>query len=915
MSIRIRVLHLEDDPIDAELIRTSLRAEGLSCKITRVETRAEFERALRKGEIDLILSDYSLPTYDGVSALRMSMRLRPEVPVVMVSGTRGEGAAVECLTLGAIDYVTKGDLRHLAQVIRRAMVDAADLRNRGKAGREVTLMGYGLDNMHEAAILLDETALIRSVNKEACALLGYTQTELLRLTITDIVPDFSMDRWIAHWKDLSAQKSTTFETRVKAKDLTILNVEANAGLVQYHMNSYVLWLARDTTERKAAEVSLLRLNRELRAVSKCNQALLRSEREEDLLNEICRIVCEDAGYRFAWVGYAEDDLEKTVRPMASFGFDSEYIAGARITWAEGTERGRGAAGTAIRTGQSVSIQDLAQDPRMSPWRERALQHGYRSGLALPLKDEAGKVFGTLAMYSTEVNAFTSDEVRLMEDLSRDLSFGVSVLRTREERRRSVEQLGQRHRELQETYQELEQSRNMLRQIIESIPTRVFWKDHTSRYLGCNTLFAQDAGFGSPDELVDKEDFEMSWRAHADSYRADDQYVMKSGNPKLNILEPLTTKGGDTLWVNTSKVPLRRSNGEIFGVLGIYEDISFRKQAEERLKKLSHVVEQSPVSVVVTDTLGLIEYVNPKFSEVTGYSHEDAQGRNPRILKSGLMAPEVYSDLWNTITSGRDWRGELCNKRKDGGVYWELAVISPMVDPQGKTTNYIAIKEDITSRKNMEEELRASNRVKETLLREVHHRVKNNLQIITSLLSLEAAKYKDPSVLEACDISQRRVRAIAQVHERLVATENIAEIDFGEQLIQLSMELRGCYGRKGIEIEFDVASIEFPIDLAVPCGLIANELVTNALKHAFPGNQTGTISVRLRCIDSTKVELTISDNGIGANPTSGDVETATLGLRLVRSLADQISASISVDTSHGSRVTLEIPYHGDKACSK
>ncbi|MGD0186616.1 MAG: GAF domain-containing protein, partial [Roseiarcus sp.] len=159
----------------------------------------------------------------------------------------------------------------------------------------------------------------------------------------------------------------------------------------------------DILEHERAEEALDRLNRELRAVSTCHKTLMRAVDEQTLLDDICRIVCEEAGYRMAWVGFAEHDEAKSVRPVASAGFDDGYLAFLKITWAD-TDWGRGAVGTAIRTGRSVCLQNYATDPVTIPWRAEALQRGYLSGIALPLKDESGVVFGTLNMYSPEPNA-------------------------------------------------------------------------------------------------------------------------------------------------------------------------------------------------------------------------------------------------------------------------------------------------------------------------------------------------------------------------------------------------------------------------------------------------------------------------------------------------------------------------------
>jgi PAS domain S-box-containing protein len=197
--------------------------------------------------------------------------------------------------------------------------------------------------------------------------------------------------------------------------------------------------AQDITERKLTENTLHQLNRELRAISNCNQTLLRAEDEQTLLNEICHIICDEAGYRLAWVGYADNDDEKTVRPIAWAGFEDGYLTGIHITWAD-NERGHGPTGTAIRSGKIIYIQDFTNDPQFAPWLESALRRGYRSSIALPLRDEYTNVFGVLNIYSVEPNAFTLNEERLLEELAGDLAFGISTLRTRVEHKRAEEAL-------------------------------------------------------------------------------------------------------------------------------------------------------------------------------------------------------------------------------------------------------------------------------------------------------------------------------------------------------------------------------------------------------------------------------------------------------------------------------------------
>ena len=181
------------------------------------------------------------------------------------------------------------------------------------------------------------------------------------------------------------------------------------------------------------EGQLVASNRALRVLSASNQALLRAQDEQGLLDELCRMVVEEGGYRMAWVGYAEQDAQKSVRPMAQFGAPEGYVEELRVSWEE-TERGRGPTGTAIRDGISVVARHILTDPVYAPWREMALAQGFGSSLALPLKTN-GSVFGALNIYAQEPDAFDEQEISLLGEAAADLSFGIAGLRTRAERER------------------------------------------------------------------------------------------------------------------------------------------------------------------------------------------------------------------------------------------------------------------------------------------------------------------------------------------------------------------------------------------------------------------------------------------------------------------------------------------------
>ncbi|MGA2112530.1 MAG: PAS domain S-box protein [Anaerolineales bacterium] len=202
---------------------------------------------------------------------------------------------------------------------------------------------------------------------------------------------------------------------------------------------YVNVYGREITKRKKAEEELHGVNRALRTLSLCNQAVVHASEESSLLESVCRILVEQSGYRLAWVGLADQDEQKKVRPVAQAGYEQGYLENLHLTWAD-EERGRGPAGTAIRTASPVIARDIATDPNFAPWRQQALERGFASAIALPLGSENTQPLGTLCIYAAEPNAFNAEEIQLLTQLANDLGYGIESLRTREAHRRGQEQL-------------------------------------------------------------------------------------------------------------------------------------------------------------------------------------------------------------------------------------------------------------------------------------------------------------------------------------------------------------------------------------------------------------------------------------------------------------------------------------------
>lgn len=256
-------------------------------------------------------------------------------------------------------------------------------------------------------------------------------------------------------------------------------------------------------------------------------------------------------------------------------------------------------------------------------------------------------------------------------------------------------------------EEIKKERSLLRTLIDNLPNTVYVKDLQGRKLIANKADVDFIGLDFK-EVIGKTDIELFSGENGQHGYDEDMEVMNTGIPITNLEECFYDNLGEKRWLVTSKIPLCDENGKVYGMVGTGRDVTDQHRDHETIQKLTKSIEQSPSTIVITDTEGTIQYVNPKFCEITGYRVEEAIGNNPRILKSGEMPAEKYKELWDTISSGGVWRGEFHNKKKNGELYWEWATMTSIKDDRGEIINYIAIKEDIGLRKQMELDLLRSN---------------------------------------------------------------------------------------------------------------------------------------------------------------------------------------------------------------
>jgi len=259
------------------------------------------------------------------------------------------------------------------------------------------------------------------------------------------------------------------------------------------------------------------------------------------------------------------------------------------------------------------------------------------------------------------------------ELEHKIHQAVQQRRAAYELQAAYEQITASEEELRAQYDEMvflqkltDESQQMLQQVLNTVPVRVFWKDLELRYLGCNEPFARDAGFSNPADLIGKTDFDMGWKEQADLYRADDRTVIETGIPKIGYEEPQTAPDGNRIWLRTSKIPLQAPLGNIIGILGTYEDITNTKEAEERLRLFKISVDRAYDEVFWLDFDGNILYVNDAACRVTGYTREELLG-----MKIYSLDPDLRPELWNQVIVDLRRQGTLFftthHRKKDGNI--------------------------------------------------------------------------------------------------------------------------------------------------------------------------------------------------------------------------------------------------------
>jgi PAS domain S-box-containing protein len=367
---------------------------------------------------------------------------------------------------------------------------------------------------------------------------------------------------------------------------------------------------------------------------------------------------------------------------------------------------------------------------------------------------------------------------------------------------------------------------------------------------------------------------------------------------------LLAKDGRVFEVSVSSHIVFDDQRKALGVEGVLRDITTRKQMESALReseeKFRTMIEHSLQGIFIIQDFRIV-YANEAIAQITGYTLEELLSL-PSAKVQGIVHPDDQGMVWGRMAdrlAGKDVpsRYEFRVVRKDGETLW-LEMVVGRIEFQGKPAVQGAVI-DITDRQQADEQIKASLREKEVMLREIHHRVKNNMQIILSLLRIQSRTVKDTGTQEMFKQSQNRIRSMALIHEALYKSKDLAMIDIADYLRRMTTHLLSVYREAlgEIEIKQEAEGVFLNINKAIPCGLIISELVSNCLKHAFPEKKQGQITIRISKNKKGIYSLIVKDNGIGLPEGLNYREAETLGLQLVTDLVLQINGSIQLKKIH------------------
>lgn len=418
----------------------------------------------------------------------------------------------------------------------------------------------------------------------------------------------------------------------------------------------------------------------------------------------------------------------------------------------------------------------------------------------------------------------------------------------------------------------------------------------------------------PEEVLGKRMDDFRWIYHEDvSQVAGISAGLVDGSTPRNFsLNRNYRKDGSVCcceWYNSS---LMDKSGEITSILSLVLDVTNRTRAEEALKesesRLHTLANAMPQLAWIAQPDGYISWYNQRWYDYTGTTPEQMTGWGWQNVHDPGILPKVLEEWRASLVTTQPFEMEFPLRGADGRFRQFLTRGFPLKDAEGKVLNWFGTNTDVSERKQAEERIQASLQEKDLLLKEIHHRVKNNLQVISSLVDLQADSIDNPALAGLFQDVRDRVRSMAMVHETLYRSDNLVSVDFADYVSGLMNYLWRAHGSSAskVKLTLDLHPVSLAVETAVPCGLLLNELAVNALKHAFAGRDRGEVVVSMQSGSDGLVRLGVRDNGVGFTKGQDWRQKRSLGLNLVRMLTKQLKGAVEMESSDGTSFFVTFP---------
>ena len=891
----MKILLLEDNTTDADLTKRELTGSIPDCTVEVAQTLKQAKELFYKSiPFDLALLDMNLPDGNGLDML-MEIRLsQSNIPVVILTGSGNEEVAVAALKAGANDYVIKrqGYLSKLPGVIDFAMLNHQQTLLVASEIIDVLYIEH-----HAADIDLTCRHLSQYAPKIHITAIP-TAEEALELLPLNASESCNCNVILIDYR-LPGLNALEFIKIVRQER----KLKVPIMLITGHGNEEV---AIQALKLGANEYLVKRENYLYRLPS----LILSTYQHCELIKKQAALAESEEKYRYMFANNPQPmwiyDLETLAflevndAAIQHYGYSREEFLTMTIKEIRPTEDVEALLKNIDGT---VNIFNSAGD-----WRHR--------------KKRGEVIFVHIVSHTLTHKGRAARHV-LVQDIT--------------QRKRAEEALlisEEKYRTIFENVQDVFYQTDLIGNILEISPSVKYFSEFQK------------------DELIGTSVSNLY-------YNPNDREILLNAmmeNGEIRDFEvSLKTKAGEKKYVSINARLIYDTDGEPNHIDGAIRDISERKLAEKQVRLLSRAIEQSPVTILITDKNGNIEYVNPKFTELSGYTLEEVKGKNPRILQSGQQPDEFYKELWNTILSGNDWYGELHNKKKNGDSYWESAVISSIIDSQNDISHFIAVKEDISEKKKMVEDLiqakehaEESDRLKSAFLANMSHEIRTPMNGILGF----AALLKEPKLLseEFLEyiglIEQSGARMLNIINDIVDISKiesglmkvNMKDSNINEQIEYIYKILNPQAERKGLQLLFhnglnsEKSNIKTDRDKIIS---ILSNLVKNAIKYSENGRiEFGYSLEETKDSLPTKhqtpfLQFYVKDAGIGIpkdrqeaiferfiQADIGDkraYQGAGLGLAITKSYVEMLGGRIWVESKVGigSIFYFTLPYSADQ----